>query len=149
MTLTGEMRSLLLRPYKGPAVSEEETKKTGRSHEPAPPWVAAVIDTLWPKLREIRDGQRFYLVEAALAWCARGEPITRAEQLITLVELWPGDDRGHMIELFLFEATRTRAGRPKHCPPKPYRAPRLRAAWGESSACYLTRRELRAEESDA
>jgi len=120
--LYGLMRSRLLAPYK------PETKVT-----PAPPWVPAVIDTLWPRMHKHHDEfLREALIASALAWCAKGEPVSRAEQITTIARLWPGC-AGELVDNFLRTARDLKSGRPAFASPKHVTdfLPRVREAWSD------------------
>lgn len=97
----------------------DETRQPATS---APPWVVAVVDALAAWKVAPRD------VDEAVAWCEAGEPVTRAEHLLTVVSLWPGRKDDALVA-FLRVAFRHRAGRARGTLHKPVRAVRVRESW--------------------
>lgn len=124
-TAIDEMKTRLRAPY--------------RNGAPAPPWVTALIDSLVPK-RLYDESLQVPVIEGQmlmiLGWCAAGEPVYRAEQILTVTKLWIGSTPLDVASTFVDDARASKGGRPrlqwKDGPPVKERhvqAVRLDASW--------------------
>jgi len=104
-----EMKSRLRKPYRA---KRDTPRPGGTMEDPAPPWVAYVIDELTVMLGQVRIMEREATIVHALRWCATGDPRQRAEQLLTVLKYWPGH-RDIAVVAFLEAAVDTGRGRRK------------------------------------
>lgn len=126
-----ELRSKLLRPYRAKRIVPRTDLRPNHPcgfEDPAPPWVATVLDELLPRFVTERDGG-YATIASVLHWCSRGEPVARAERILTIVVLWPGPHAAEVVERFLDDALSAGAGRPRGCKPKPVRAVTVLREW--------------------
>lgn len=123
-------RSVLLLPYREKADPPRVLGDGLVVHaHPAPPWVAAVIDALLPRLEDVHDS----VIAQMLVWCSEGDPVARAEHVVLLAKLWPGRSATlyFMLVNFLAEARRTKAGRRADTKYKPIETPSIPRAWSD------------------
>jgi hypothetical protein len=100
----------------------------------APPWVVAVVDGLAAMMANERSrGRLVGLIEWAISWCSAGEPVYRAERLLTFVQCCPRPARMAMLSTFLETVERTREGRHASATnPRHFDATvRIARSWGE------------------
>lgn len=106
-----ELRPMLVNPYRAKRSTPRPDLLPNFQvfEDPAPPWVPAVVDVLLPRLTRLDDGG-YMVVCLILGWCAAGDPVARAEQLLTITKLWVGE-LAPMLELFITAARKSNAGR--------------------------------------
>lgn len=76
---------------------------------PAPDWLWLVVDAIVERCTTEPDHGIGYAVRA-IAWCQKGDPQSRSDQLRRVIADWPGE-RARMIQRFLEAAEKTNAGR--------------------------------------
>ncbi len=98
--------------------------------DPAPPWVPALVDEVFAHV-EGSPWIRAMIAAACLDWCMQGEPVTRAEQLISLILAWVGP-RNAMLATFLEDAITLGAGAAKGRKVRGVRVVAIPEAWPKS-----------------
>lgn len=76
---------------------------------PAPDWLWQMVDAIVERCATEPDHGIGYATRA-IAWCEKGDPQSRSDQLRRVIADWPGD-RPRMIQRFLEAAEKTNAGR--------------------------------------
>lgn len=136
--LVAPYRTLRAHPFDGDGLEE-----------PAPPWaadVAAAIVAIAPSgaLGPTHVGEPCpeLVGRYALAWCARGEPVSRASHVLALLKLWPGPavEKVRALARYLAIVEATGCGRAKlrddgePCARRPFTAPVTYGSWEERDA---------------
>lgn len=131
------LRAMLVDPYRParetPRPGLDDVPERYRMTDPAPPWVPAVVDTLLPRFR-FRAGSDFMrvgLIHGLLEWCAAGDAVARAEQILSIARAWVGGELDDVMRVFMNNAITTKAGRRKGGKARPRRLVETFASWEE------------------
>lgn len=126
----------LLAPYREPRTDSPPAHLIGTPAErttAAPPWAADVAQAVKRATpNPDHPGIAFHIGEYVLAWCARGEPVSRASMILAYLALWRGPHKLEALEGYVEAMIGAKAGRPKGCEPRPFRAPETFATWDEA-----------------
>jgi len=121
-----EIVTKLLKPYRAKRTTP---RPDGTMEDNAPPWAAMLAARLASSVG--RNGEHMDLMTRVLAWCAAGEPVSRATQVIGLMQFWKGGHVERLLASFLLHNKHNHGGRPAGASVRRIGVPYVPESWDE------------------